>query len=37
MMIENVPSSENQRTGKITALSTAVALRGLVAELKVGA
>jgi aspartate dehydrogenase len=27
MMIENVPSSENQRTGKITALSTVAALR----------
>ena len=35
MMIENVPS-ENPRTGKITALSTVAALRGLVAELKVG-
>jgi aspartate dehydrogenase len=36
MAIENVPSSENPRTGKITALSTVAALRGLVAELKVG-
>jgi aspartate dehydrogenase len=35
MTIENVPS-ENPRTGKITALSTVAALRGLVAELKVG-
>jgi aspartate dehydrogenase len=35
MAIENVPS-ENPRTGKITALSTVAALRGLVAELKVG-
>ncbi len=36
MMIENVPSEENPRTGRITALSTIAALRGLVAELKVG-
>ncbi len=36
MAIENVPSDENPRTGKITALSTVAALRGLVAELKVG-
>jgi len=36
MMIENVPSVENPRTGKITALSAVAALRGLVAELKVG-
>lgn len=35
MSIENVPS-ENPRTGKIVALSTVAALRGLVAELKVG-
>ena len=35
MTIENVPS-ENPRTGKITALSAIAALRGLVAELKVG-
>jgi len=35
MSIENVPS-ENPRTGRITALSTVAALRGLVAELKVG-
>jgi aspartate dehydrogenase len=36
MTIENVPSAENPRTGKITALSAVAALRGLVAELKVG-
>lgn len=36
MAIENVPSAENPRTGKITALSAVAALRGLVAELKVG-
>jgi aspartate dehydrogenase len=36
MAIENVPSVENPRTGKITALSAVAALRGLVAELKVG-
>jgi aspartate dehydrogenase len=35
MAIENVPS-ENPKTGKIVALSTVAALRGLVAELKVG-
>lgn len=35
MSIENVPS-ENPRTGRITALSTVAALRGLVCELKVG-
>jgi aspartate dehydrogenase len=35
MSIENIPS-ENPRTGRITALSTVAALRGLVAELKVG-
>lgn len=35
MAIENVPS-ENPRTGRIVALSTAAALRGLVCELKVG-
>ncbi len=35
MSIENVPS-DNPRTGRITALSTIAALRGLVAELKVG-
>ena len=36
MMIENVPSAENPRTGRITALSTVAALRGLVSTLKVG-
>ena len=36
MQIENVPSAENPRTGKITALSTIAALRGLVSELRVG-
>lgn len=36
MWIENVPSVENPRTGKITALSAVAALRGLVSELKVG-
>lgn len=36
MMIENVPSVENPRTGKITALSAVAALRGLVSTLKVG-
>jgi len=36
MSIENVPSAENPRTGKITALSAVAALRGLVAELKIG-
>jgi aspartate dehydrogenase len=35
MTIENIPS-ENPRTGRITALSTVAALRGLVSELKVG-
>jgi aspartate dehydrogenase len=35
MTIENVPS-DNPRTGKIVALSTIAALRGLVSELKVG-
>jgi len=35
MMIEGIPS-ENPRTGRIVPLSTVAALRGLVAELKVG-
>jgi aspartate dehydrogenase len=35
MTIENIPS-ENPRTGRIVALSTVAALRGLVSELKVG-
>ncbi len=36
MTIENVPSEDNPRTGKITALSAVAALRGLVSTLKVG-
>ncbi|MGH6912913.1 MAG: aspartate dehydrogenase, partial [Geminicoccales bacterium] len=36
MQIENVPSEENPRTGRITALSVLAALRGLVASLKIG-
>jgi aspartate dehydrogenase len=36
MMIENVPTEENPRTGKITALSTLALLRGLVSPLRVG-
>ena len=36
LQIENVPSLENPRTGRITALSTIAALRGLVSELRVG-
>jgi aspartate dehydrogenase len=36
MTIENVPSEENPRTGKLTALSILACLRGLVAPLKVG-
>ncbi len=36
MSIENVPSVENPRTGRIVALSTVAMLRGLVSELKVG-
>lgn len=36
MRIENVPSEENPRTGKITGLSTIAALKGLVATLKAG-
>jgi aspartate dehydrogenase len=35
MSIENIPS-DNPRTGRIVALSTIAALRGLVSELKVG-
>jgi aspartate dehydrogenase len=34
--IENVPSAENPRTGKITALSVIACLRGLTAPLRVG-
>lgn len=36
MTIENVPSEENPRTGKITALSMLACLRALVSTLKVG-
>jgi aspartate dehydrogenase len=36
MTIENVPSEENPRTGKNTALSVIAALRGLTSTLKVG-
>lgn len=36
MTIENVPSAENPRTGKLTALSMLACLRGLVSTLKVG-
>jgi aspartate dehydrogenase len=36
MTIENVPSEDNPRTGKITALSLIAALRSLTATLKVG-
>lgn len=37
MSIENIPSAENPRTGRLTALSTLATLRGLVAPLHVGA
>ncbi len=36
MTIENIPTQENPRTGKITALSVIAALEGLVSPLKVG-
>lgn len=36
MTIENVPSLENPRTGRITALSVIACLKGLVAPLRVG-
>ena len=36
LRIENVPSDENPRTGRITALSVLTCLRGLVSTLKVG-
>ncbi|MSP03782.1 MAG: aspartate dehydrogenase [Acetobacteraceae bacterium] len=36
LRIENVPSEENPRTGKITVLSVLACLRGLVSTLKVG-
>ena len=36
MMIENVPSTENPKTGRITALSALTTLRGLTAPMRVG-
>ena len=36
MTIENVPSAENPRTGRLTPLSVIACLRGLVAPLRVG-
>lgn len=36
MTIENVPSEQNPRTGRITALSMLACLRGLISTLKVG-
>jgi aspartate dehydrogenase len=36
MTIENIPSEDNPRTGRITALSTIACLEGLTATLKVG-
>jgi len=36
MTIENVPSAENPRTGRVTPLSVIALLRGLVSTLKVG-
>ena len=36
MTIENIPSDENPRTGKITALSIIAALRKLTGPLRVG-
>jgi aspartate dehydrogenase len=36
MTIENVPSEENPKTGKITALSAIATLRGLVSSLRIG-
>lgn len=36
LMIENVPSDENPRTGRITALSVIAALRALTAPMRVG-
>ncbi len=36
MTIENVPSEDNPRTGKLTTLSVLTCLRGLVSTLKVG-
>jgi aspartate dehydrogenase len=34
--IENIPSAENPRTGRITALSVIACLRGLASPLRVG-
>jgi aspartate dehydrogenase len=36
LMIENVPTAENPKTGRITALSVLTLLRGLVSPLRVG-
>ena len=36
MRIENIPSKQNKRTGRITALSILATLRGLTATLKIG-
>ena len=36
MTIENVPSAENPRTGRITALSVIATLRGLVSPIRLG-
>jgi aspartate dehydrogenase len=36
MTIEIVPTAENPRTGRLTALSMLACLRGLVSTLKVG-
>jgi aspartate dehydrogenase len=36
MQIENVPSEDNPRTGRITALSVIAALRGLTSTLRAG-
>jgi aspartate dehydrogenase len=36
MTVENVPSAENPKTGRLTPLSVLACLRGLVSTLKVG-
>ena len=36
MKIENVPSEENPKTGKLTPLSVLATLRGLVSPMKAG-